>query len=281
MPFMFIQLPRMVSNINGAQNNFSSAGIMKISSDGKKIADVITEYIHTLQVFHFNDSTGRVSNTVLVDSEELIPFYFSTSYGISFSPNSNLLYAAAFSPDSSIYQYNLIAGDSDAVLSSRLIVGHSHDPWSMQLAPDKRIYIAEYFDSTLDVIKNPDVPGLGCNFERRGFKLAHSMLCQLGLPNFPDSYFSPSKSDGTEEIIKDLKLEVSPVPARDFCFLQVTNATRGMIGSVINVTGQQLFQFEIVNLKTKFSISNLPSGLYFLKVIDELGNSGVAKFVKQ
>ena len=139
--------------LNGAE----AIGYMKISPDGSKIAVAHDYYYHTVQVFNFNNVTGLITGNVLSDNTlstySLSSFTYSGPYGLSFSPNSKLLYVTA-EGDSSVYQYNLAAGNSAAVLASRNVVGVATAPFALQLAPDLKVYVIDDGTGYLDRIDN-------------------------------------------------------------------------------------------------------------------------------
>ena len=61
-------------------------------------------------------------------------------------------------------------------------------PGQLQLGPDSKIYLAIYNQTKLSVINNPDVLGLGCNFQLNAIDLA-GKICKGGLPSFNQSFF--------------------------------------------------------------------------------------------
>jgi hypothetical protein len=60
---------------------------------------------------------------------------------------------------------------------------------SLQLGPDGRIYVAKEKEKYLGIINNPNAPGLHCNYNPQGILLGGESVCELGLPNFVQSYF--------------------------------------------------------------------------------------------
>ena len=82
----------------------------------------------------------------------------------------------------------MLAGSQAAILASRLLiagvdVGTQDYFAALQLATDKKIYIANYGFSFLHVINNPTVGGLGCNLMLQAVPLTSPSICQLGLPH--------------------------------------------------------------------------------------------------
>ncbi|MEW6467848.1 MAG: PKD domain-containing protein [Bacteroidota bacterium] len=179
-----------VNSNNGTVHSGSSAntiGYMKVSPDGNKLA-VAVRYTTGggqpgyVELFDFNNQTGVVSNGFVLSNIQY-------AYGVEFSPNSQLLYAARSQPIA-IYQWNLCAGTNAQIIASQVQVGTSTVGWagSLQLGPDNKIYHPRYLSSWLGVINNPNTIGVGCNWVDQGVSIA-PMTCQLGLPNFVGSYF--------------------------------------------------------------------------------------------
>lgn len=89
-----------------------------------------------------------------------------------------------------IYQYDLSSNNSATILASKKMIDTSTFVRAFQLGPDGKLYIANFSSTTLSVINNPNVVGVGCNFSRGSISLA-GRLNMLGLPNFIESYFNP------------------------------------------------------------------------------------------
>ncbi len=145
-------------------------GYMKFSCDGRQLASAM-RYLYSFELDSFNTATGVVSAPISFPSTGNIQ-----SYGIEFSPNGNLLYT---SDGSQVSQYDITLHDSASMMASKTYI--SNDVWALQLGPDRKIYVAEYSQSSLSVINDPDVPGTGCNYSGGSIPLVGSS--SLGLPN--------------------------------------------------------------------------------------------------
>lgn len=180
------------SDINISSNNTNDLifGQLKFSPSGNKIAaaagsTAITGSGGTLELMDFNTTTGIVSNNLKL-SDKL-------TYGVEFSPNSDVLYATQTFEDI-IIQFDLTASD---ILSSKLIFDlqtslHNLQAYAMQLGPDNKIYIAHLLSNSLSVISNPNIIGHGCNFQEMSIDLG-GRKSFFGLPSFCQSFFfSPS-----------------------------------------------------------------------------------------
>ncbi|MDO7847223.1 gliding motility-associated C-terminal domain-containing protein [Hymenobacter sp. M29] len=150
---------------NFASNNYDAIGYMKVSPDGRRLA--LAQYqAGQVQLFDFNCGTGTISNPVALDAA------FPNSYGVEFSPNSNLLYVSG---GAGVRQYNLLTAQTVAI-SSTITLG------ALQLGPDGRIYQVSNSASLLNVIAAPDRAGLACNYMLQAISLAPNRA-DLGLPN--------------------------------------------------------------------------------------------------
>ena len=77
--------------------------------------------------------------------------------------------------------------------------------------------------------------------------------------------------------ISDIDFKLFPNPAEDYLIIESNNNYTSI--EIIDLNGRIVFQHLSV-LNNKIDVSNLPSGLYFLKLIDK-ENIGVQKFIKK
>lgn len=169
-----------VGSVNGGFST-NAIGYMKISPDGKKLASAISRD-NLFEVFDFDNATGMPSNPLAIVVGDW-------TYGVEFSPNSKVLYGTLFTGP--IYQYDLYAGSSAAILASEYLVDISASPelGTVQLAPNGKIYAARKTLSWLGVINNPNLLGAACNYVDNGLSLS-PYTCYYGLPNMLPSYLS-------------------------------------------------------------------------------------------
>jgi gliding motility-associated-like protein len=160
----------------------ASIGYMKVSPNGKKIAVAYDRDLSVnavLELLDFNNVNGAVSN----------PIQLSTGgysyYGLEFSPNSQLLYFSNVS-NGNVYQFNLQA--SDVAASAIPFFFSLNRLGALQLAPNGKIYIAQFDTKYLGVINQPNVIGTGCNVQYNSLYLANKN-CKSGLPSFNQSIF--------------------------------------------------------------------------------------------
>jgi gliding motility-associated-like protein len=166
--------------ISGATDNV--LGQMKISPNGSKIA--LCNLNDNVELFDFNTNTGVVSNAIQLYNAD-------KSYGVEFSPNSQLLYVSNLNQLIDVYkilQFQVNAPNVPSSLQTIYSINQTNaDFWAMQLGPDGKIYVTEAQEESLAVIQNPNQVGIGCNFQANAISLA-GRTCKLGLPPFVSSF---------------------------------------------------------------------------------------------
>ncbi len=164
------------------QHNRNGIGYMKLSPDGKKLA-VAVMGLNVVEIFDFNDSTGVISNSMILPVD-------TVPYGVEFSSNAEFLYASERFSDK-IYQWDMQAGSPEDIRNSRQVIATLENPFggALQMAPDGRIYVARKSKFYLSRINYPYKAGLDCGFEEVGVNLA-GRQAKEGLPTFIQSYFN-------------------------------------------------------------------------------------------
>ena len=132
-------------------------GYLKSSPDGKKIA--CSNYrLGEVELFDFNNQTGRMSNPI-----KLTNFNSIDVYGVEFSPNSSLIYIAEVIATGTISQFDLTAGSATDINNSRYTVNTNVNYFgALQLAPNNKIYVTIENKVHLSVIENPNLVGVAC-----------------------------------------------------------------------------------------------------------------------
>lgn len=153
-------------------------GYMKISPDGTKIA--MANFTNTFHLYDFDAATGIVSNQVIVP----ITIGGFGSYGIEFSPNSQLVYVADHRGQNRVFQYDITLATPTLISASVVpLTANTMALGGIQLGPDNKIYVARENNGFLGVINQPDVIGTGCDYVAEGVHLA-GKTSNLGLPGF-------------------------------------------------------------------------------------------------
>ncbi|WP_010518682.1 T9SS type B sorting domain-containing protein [Croceivirga radicis] len=163
-----------VSSFTGWGNDGlgTATGQIKFSLDGEKIALANSSNV---QLFDFDVNTGLVSNPrILMENQ--------TPYGVEFSPDSNLLYAAYYG---GVSQFNLASNIEADMAASRqdLRVTPGEAFGSLQLGPDGKIYCVKLYKEYLDVIHFPNIAGLACDYGYNQVDL-NGRSGRKGLPTF-------------------------------------------------------------------------------------------------
>ncbi|GAB4154681.1 MAG: hypothetical protein Tsb0033_02980 [Winogradskyella sp.] len=173
-----------VGSFTGGPPNNVAIGQLKISPSGEKI--VLAHLgLNQAQVCDFNSNTGVVSNAITIYEDLNIAEF---PYGVEFSPNSELVYVSL--QNGPIYQYNLEAGSVIDVIGSRYTIDTMGGlNRGLQLGPDGKIYVAKIFETSLDVIENPNAQGFACGYQANSVDL-NGRTCFFGLPPFIQTFFN-------------------------------------------------------------------------------------------
>ncbi|HOZ86734.1 MAG TPA: T9SS type A sorting domain-containing protein, partial [Bacteroidia bacterium] len=153
-------------------------GCMKISPNGRKLGNVTPS--GNVELYDFDNSTGYLTNQLILENN-------TSAYGCEFSADGTKFYSSHTGPYC-IKQWNICAGATAAIISTAVTFTSSQQLYSMQLAPDNKIYISKPLLQTLAVINNPNVTGTGCNFVEVGQSVSPRTTA-AGLPNFMGSFF--------------------------------------------------------------------------------------------
>jgi gliding motility-associated-like protein len=149
-------------------------------------------------VYDFDNSTGVLTFKFFdkdVSGNSFTYPFPSSSYSQEFSPDSKILYHSVNNnPD--IFQYDLTVASQMNFIGSRQVIGTTSNNGyyakvaTLQRAPDGKIYAALRFQSSLGVINNPNILGIGCNYVDMQQGLG-GKICDLGLPNFVTNLIRP------------------------------------------------------------------------------------------
>jgi gliding motility-associated-like protein len=128
------------------------AGYMKASPDGSKLAMAT---LYSVELYDFNNSTGVAGNGTTLTTA-------SNYYGLEFSPSGKRLYASMYI-FAQVVQFNLDAPNIAASATLVLNDGIDYYGGGLQTGPDGKIYMSNYYETSLTVINNPDALGAACN----------------------------------------------------------------------------------------------------------------------
>ena len=158
----------------------SAYGQLKASPNGRKLA--ACHYgMNRIELHDFDPSTGYASGGFILSNDVGI-------YGCEFSPDGRILYGGT--NQGMLLQWDLCAGTQAQIQASRRVISNA-GPFigSIQLGPDGKIYVARA-NTSLAVINNPNVYGIGCNYSDLSIPLA-GRQSRMGLPNFASFYTQP------------------------------------------------------------------------------------------
>lgn len=214
------QVAPFIELINSTVTNVDVAamrGYIKINARGNKLASAhfsnntteefsgITNVLNArsraytnggeLYLYDFDNATGVVSNpqALLTRSDG------GSIYGVEFSGNGQFLYAEVdyMNPSTTqifdfirgeIVQYDLTANN----IANSVQVVHqdniTHFRGALQLGLDNKIYHSRFEQNALSVINNPNIPGVGSNYEYNSFPLSPNAIAWFGLPIFVQSF---------------------------------------------------------------------------------------------
>lgn len=163
-------------------------GYLCVSPNGKKLAAAMSS--NGFELYDFDNTTGVISNPILLSNP-------GSSYGVSFSPDNNLLYGLRIN-GGDIFQWNLQAGSPANIISSVVNLGiaagtggSGYKGGAIQQGPDGKLYMVQYNQPYLMVINNPNTIGTGCNIQFNAVDLLGRNAI-LGLPPFIINYLDTS-----------------------------------------------------------------------------------------
>jgi gliding motility-associated-like protein len=176
--------------------NYDYWGNLKISPNGKKVgvANYSSHNNSMFEVYDFDNSTGVVSNSLALFNNVTNNGPWYGGMACEFSPDGTKFYGVhhgtLITQGTMLYQWDLCAGSSQAVVASKYTVASNIPFWSnnLQVARDGKIYYPVFQQSNLCVIDNPNALGASCNYLPQA-QNTFPNNSWFGLPNFMTSYF--------------------------------------------------------------------------------------------
>ena len=135
----------------------------------------------------FNESTGMVSPALHIGST-----VHAFNYGVEFSPNGEVLYVRGWG--NALTQYDLSLSTAAAISASEYVIPtpSAGSGGGVQMGPDLKVYTSISGSPVMSVINDPDVLGVGCNFQDTAVVMTGNG--RWGLPTFVQSFFNTSFS---------------------------------------------------------------------------------------
>jgi len=164
-------------------------GYLKASPDGSKIGIArqgggVDGFV---EIFDFNNLNGTLSNPITFINQ-------SQAYGLEFSADSKKMYFTTLARGTriAVNQVDLSLPTNTQIFNSLLKIDSVRCPvrGALQLAPDRKIYIAKSNSTYLGVIHQPELAGTACGVQDSAVFFG-TALCKNGLPTFIQSYFLP------------------------------------------------------------------------------------------
>jgi hypothetical protein len=239
-----------------------------------------------LSIYNFNRCTGKLSNPI-----QLFPFMvdsFNYTTGICFSPNEQFLYASF---GHYVIQYNLLNNKIDTVATKDTsLVPLQWRPYTedfnfsnMQLGHDNRIYIQCANFNYMHYINQPDLSGTLCDVKQIAFQVPSSYgSIYINIPHFTTPPLTDkcdtSEGIGQNEIVWKNDWKIYPNPVEGLLNIGANNMESIEQISVLNVTGETVFLTKSIS---QIKVSQIPVGLYFLKIQLKDGSIINQRFIKQ
>ncbi len=189
--------PAMTQNIGFP----TQAGFLNLTFNNKGNQMILIDAAGLIELYDFDRCSGNLSNLRSIHAETFN--VQDANWAAEFSPNDSVLYVTTNEATSYLYQYNLSASP---ISSSRTTISVDSFPLysagALKAAKDGRIYRANTFydgyfpfpypdsvynqyNMNLSVINQPNVLGVGCDFQPYSFYLGGHRT-YWGLPNNPN-----------------------------------------------------------------------------------------------
>lgn len=195
-------------------------------------------------------------------------------YGISFSPNGQLLYVSPVY-DSKLIQLNVEHYTSAIdILATKKVLSIQPNSGQafhqIQLGPDGKIYLASWGESYLGLVNAPNEIGAGSNFEIQGVHL-NGNTSGWGLPSFIDSYdYTISgicdTGVGIAEHSKEGVVEIYPNPTTGEVHLKLPNGVLSKGIELYDMLGKRVMGLPY---QPTIDVSGLPKGNYIIAMHTE------------
>lgn len=274
-----------IGKVHYSSSAVDPIGELKASPDGSKLA-LVSLYTPNIELLDFNKTTGVISNLITLPENGGYDGIGNSSclYGISFSPNNRFLYVSSWKiplmtppVPGRIIQYNISSNDSAIIQASRvnIVTSYSRSFYSLQLGPDRRIYVGDHENHYLSVIENPDSSGLACNYSDSAIYLG-GKISSWGLNNVLSYTTCSEKPSNVTTATDENAFSIWPNPANSFLNIESTGSWSIQ---VIDMEGKSMFTHEITgNSHHTIDISLLKPGIYAVTLMNE-NNRLVKKLV--
>ncbi len=105
-------------------------------------------------------------------------------------------------------------------------------------------------------------------------------MTRAGITSFsPFAVFDENTTLSVDQVVANANINLYPNPATDVINISVTGNNSDMNAEIYNVSGQVVYKAAVQN-NSSINISNLPDGMYYIKLNSATAN-GTQKFIKQ
>lgn len=266
------------------------AGYLKASPDGTMLAMGSSRLPghpinqRDMQLFKFDAWSGVPSDPLDISEATEV-------YGVSFSPDSRKLYVVSPAgnriPDT-LVQYDVSVYSAAAINASRTIIPESavetpssfdsiNRIFTLQLAPNGKLYIGRYGSAYLDAVENPNAPAPQYRYRRNAVRVSldRDSRVLLGLPNIIDGelYRPRVLCEGGGEMGSNRLMGIVPIPADGNATISYQLKSAALVTIVLyDVNGRAVrsvldaFVPFVEERKIVLSTDALSSGVYYLQM---------------
>ncbi len=288
--YKFLITPTGISPIITQNIGFTTwAGFLSLTFNNKGNQMVLIDNFGLIELYDFDRCSGNLSNLRSIHAETFNSQ--DANWAAEFSPNDSILYVTTSQPTISyLYQYNLTASP---ISSSKITISVDSIPpyaGALKLAKDGRIYRANtyndgltfpfpYPDSAynqynmnLSVINQPNVLGVGCDFQPYSFYLGGHRT-YWGLPNNPNYDMialggSVCDTLGLPNDVRDFSrggngISVYPNPVSEFLNVQYELVkSENITVRLTDLAGRVVLSKKLENKMV--DVRSVPNGVYSL-----------------
>jgi len=268
-------------------DNEDGSGQISYSRDGSLF--VLNSYLAHTIIYDFDRTSGQLSNDrrVVIDS---LPDVNSFSRGVAFSPNDRFLYTSTLDK---LYQIDMEANDlqnSLTLIDTFKARSDGFDSYFNHIltGPDCKLYItAAAGTQYMHVIHDPNELGTDCNFQQDGIEAPQFLpgTFSYTYPHWRMDEEEPCDATmvGLYDVygVGKIPYKIYPNPVRDVALLDVEPEAEIVRYELMRVGGQVVRSAAVDDFQSSIDMSDLGSGMYFLRVYDADGAWEVEKVVKE
>lgn len=247
-------------------NKVGRYGYLVPSPDGTILASAV-KHDGFIEVCRFDPTEGSISESFKLEVPNL-------PYGVCFSPDNSKLYVSAGTPNH-IYQFDLNLGTISLIQASRTQISPTDHAGALKLAPNGKIYIAQYKANSLSEISQPNKSGIACGYIENSVSWGDGGSSQYGLPNSGNLFLdqTPANILNWTELMKPKQqfgcgdIVVTPNPTKGIISVKSLGNEISSI-MVYDLTGRLVMSKDVFNnFETQlYEMQFLATGTYIVRV---------------